>query len=688
MSGSRDGRLDLVVPTGGELAQIGRSDRAAAAGRAAITDQRVVEVAFAVVTGQLLTGLDLANCDLRLESERARVGFAVMVDVTSGIPTQNLPVEMIDVCVAIDVGPIVLAKRVNFGAGQNLVEAATNPGQGAFGDQAGGSNAVTDRGADPAELGVRVYHRLEFQSRVSNPEIRVRAWREEDIPAVIEVQRAAYPDFPDDEQYGRRKFGLALATFPEGQLLAEVGQSSKRQSKIVGYATSLILQLYDDVPYTYDEITGHGTFSSHTPTGDTLYGADIAVDPDYQGMGVAQALWAGRRELMRRYNLRRMIAYGRLPGYPAYAGRLTAREYVDAVVAGELQDQALTAHTRAGYRVTDVRLDLMADPSSLDWATILEFENPEFSPERRHIAGAPLRRAARRMRVCAAQYMMRTLRSWAQFRRSVEFFIDAADDYHCHLLVFPELFTLQLLTTMPGLSDRSAIARLSGMVDQYRGMFKELAQERGLYIVGGSTPLERDGQRYNVAHLFTPSGAIYTQDKLQITPYERERWGIRPGFGLNVFDTPLGRLAIQVCYDIEFPEPSRLLTFAGAEVLVVPFATDERRAYIRVRHCAHARAIENNVYVVLAGNAGNLPARGNLLNYARSTVLTPSDFGFPPEGVAAEADPNVETVAIADLDFSILAQLREMGSVRPLHDRRGDVYKLASDPPPKVHTVI
>jgi predicted amidohydrolase/ribosomal protein S18 acetylase RimI-like enzyme len=524
---------------------------------------------------------------------------------------------------------------------------------------------------------------------VSNPEVRVRAWREQDIPAVIEVQRAAYPDYPDDEQYGRRKFGLAFATFPEGQLLAEVDDPARPgEVKIVGYATALIVQLDDEVPYTYEEITGHGTFSSHTPAGDTLYGADIAVHPDYQGLGVAQALWVGRRNLMRAYNLRRMLAYGRLLGFPGYAGRLTAREFVEAVVAGELHDRALTAHLRAGYRVIDVRLDLMADPSSLDWATILELQNPDFSPERRQIAAGPLRRAARRMRVCAVQYLMRSnVGSWVDFRRSVEFFVDAADDYHAHLLVFPELFTLQLLTTMPGISDRAAMARLAAMIDEYRGMFAELAQERGLYIIGGSTPLERDGQRYNVGHLFTPSGAIHTQDKLHVTPHERERWGIRPGFGLQVFDTPLGRLAMQICYDIEFPETSRLLTFAGAEVLVVPFSTDERQAYLRVRNCAHARAIENNVYVVLAGNAGNLPARGNLLNYARSAVLTPSDFGFPPEGIAAEADPNIETVAMADLDFSLLAQLREMGSVRPLHDRRGDMYKLTCEPPPKVSKI-
>ncbi|MCA9698532.1 MAG: GNAT family N-acetyltransferase [Myxococcales bacterium] len=512
---------------------------------------------------------------------------------------------------------------------------------------------------------------------MSKSPITVRRWRPEDVPAVIEVQRAAYPDYPDDEQYGRRKLGLALSTFPEGQLLAEV------EGRIVGYATSLIVQLDDRVHYTYDEITGQGTFSSHTPAGDTLYGSDIAVHPDFQGRGVAQALWVGRRELLRAYNLRRMIAYGRLPGYPHYAGQLTAREYVEEVSGGRIHDQALTAHLRAGYRVNDVRLDLMADPSSLDWATILEYQNPDFNVERRQIAAAPLLRAARRMRVCAAQYLMRSLSSWADFRRSVEFFVDTADSYHCHLLVLPEFFTVQLLTTFPELPESETMARLAAMHGDYLELFTELARDRGLYILAGSTPVLREGKLYNVAHLFTPSGAVHTQDKLHITPWERQL-GIRPGSGLKVFDTPLGRLGIQVCYDIEFPEAARLLTFAGAEVLLVPFSTDERRAYLRVRYSAHARSVENNVYCVLAGNAGNLPTRGNLINYARSAVLTPCDFGFPPEGIAAEADPNVETVAIADLDFAALQQQRELGSVRPLHDRRPDLYRLVGERPPTV----
>jgi predicted amidohydrolase len=229
----------------------------------------------------------------------------------------------------------------------------------------------------------------------------------------------------------------------------------------------------------------------------------------------------------------------------------------------------------------------------------------------------------------------------------------------------------------PEWDSRRAVRELAGMTDQYLDMFRELATQYNLHIVGGSHPVLREGKLYNVAHLFTPSGNVYTQDKLHITPGEREEWGIHPGEGLSVFQTSLGRIAIQVCYDIEFPEVSRLLALAGAEVIFVPFSTDEKRAYMRVRATAQARAIENSIYTVIAANVGNLyGVRTYLLNYGQSAVFAPSDFAFPIPSLSGEADPGVETVVIADLDFASLSQVREFGSVRPLHERRTDIYDL------------
>lgn len=504
--------------------------------------------------------------------------------------------------------------------------------------------------------------------------VKIRLWTPEDIPALVECHRAAYPDYPEEGgHYDRRVFELEYRAFPEGQFLAEV------EGQVVGYATALIVQLDDDAPtYRFSEITGGGTFSTHTPSGDTLYGSDIAVHPDYRGRGIATRLYQARQKLLKRYNLRRMLAYGRLPGYGQYAGQMTAAEYVQQVIAGELTDPALNTHLAAGYEVKQVVFDLFWDDASLNYQTVLEMANPDYKPARRRIAAASLARPVRKVRVCAAQYLMRPVKCWEDLVRYVEFFVHTADQYHCHYLLLPEYFTVQLFPMFPqDWPPQQVMRQVARHYDRYLDMFTQLARQYRLHIIGGSTAVERaDGRLYNVAHLFTPSGQVYTQDKLHITPSERAMWDIRPGNEIRVFDTPLARIAMLICYDIEFPELARLLALAGVEIIFIPLSTDERKAYHRVKVTAQARSVENYLYTVLSGIAGNLPHRDYLLNYARSAIFTPSDFAFPVEATAGEADPNVETVAIAELDLTSLAQQRDLGAVRPLHDRRPDLYDL------------
>jgi GNAT superfamily N-acetyltransferase len=167
------------------------------------------------------------------------------------------------------------------------------------------------------------------KSSGKSPRVRIRRWTENDLKSVVACQRAAYPDFDPDHLCTKRDYKLQLAAFPDGQLLAEI------DGQIVGYATSLIVQIDDAHWYSYSEITGSGTFSTHTPSGDTLYGADIAVDPNARGLGVAGTLYEGRKRLLKRYNQRRMVAGGRSPGYRNHAGRMSAEEYVERGVAGE-----------------------------------------------------------------------------------------------------------------------------------------------------------------------------------------------------------------------------------------------------------------------------------------------------------------------------------------------------------------
>lgn len=503
--------------------------------------------------------------------------------------------------------------------------------------------------------------------------VKVRRWKKGDIPALVAIHQKIYSDYPQDLLYDRRIFEHQFRQFPEGQFLAEL------DGKIVGYACSIMVQLDDAADYyTYAEITGSGSFTTHNPSGDTLYGADIGVLPEYRGQKIASQLYAARKRLVKRYNLRRMVAHGRIPGFKAHAGKLTAEEYIQKVMEKKLSDPALNAHLRAGYQVKKVLIDFVHDRASLNYSTWLEMPNPGYEENKRKISAQPLKKPVRRVRVCAAQYEMKPLRNWEQFDETVEFFVDTASIYHCHFLVLPELFTAQLFSIFdPQLSDMEAIKELASLSDKYIAMMKHKAQEHGIYIIGGSHPVLRDEYLYNVAHFFTPSGMVYEQDKLHITPSEREFWDIEPGEKIRVFDTPFCRVAILICYDIEFPELARLVTLAGAEVIFVPFSTDERKAYHRVKFCAHARAVENYVYVVLSGNVGNLPnVKSYLINYGQSAVITPSDVAFPAGSIEGEADPNTETVVVADLDINNLHLQREIGSVRPLFDRRDDLYEL------------
>ncbi len=509
----------------------------------------------------------------------------------------------------------------------------------------------------------------------SQEKIKIRRSKKKDIPQIVECYKAAYPQNEPGRRTDTSYYELEMKAFPDGQCVAEV------DDKIVGYATSLIVQLDDDAQlYDYDEITGSDTFSTHNPSGDTLYGADIAVHPDCRGKGVAGQLYNFRRRLVKRFNLRRMIAYGRIPGYENHSGKMTADQYVEKVIKGELKDLALSAHLKAGYNVKRVLLQYLADCESLNHSTFLEWLNPDFDENKRTVAVAPLKTAVRKVRVCAAQFFMRRLKTWEEFEHTVEFFADSADAYHCHFLVMPELFTAQLFSTMPKeYSFEQCVEALTDLHFEYCELFERLAVDRQLYIIAGSTPVRREGILYNVAHLFTPSGKVYTQDKLHITPDERTEWGIHPGEEIRIFDTPLGRIAIQICYDIEFPEVSRLLALSGVEMVFVPMSTDERKAYNRVRYTAHARAVENSFYVIISANCGNLPTTKNyLLNYGQSAVLTPSDHAFPLEAIAGEAEPNTETVVTAELDMSTLSYQRELGSVRPFFDGRPDLYELTA----------
>lgn len=187
----------------------------------------------------------------------------------------------------------------------------------------------------------------------------------------------------------------------------------------------------------------------------------------------------------------------------------------------------------------------------------------------------------------------------------------------------------------------------------------------------------RYGLLYNVGFLCRRDGTYEMYEKLHVTPDEMKCWGLSGGKAIRTFETDCAKIGVLICYDVEFPELSRIMASEGMQILFVPFLTDTQNAYSRVRVCAHARAIENECFVVIAGSVGNLPKVHNMdIQYAQSGVFTPCDFAFPTDGRRAEATPNTEMILISDVDLDLLNELHTYGSVRNLKDRRNDLYEV------------
>ena len=219
--------------------------------------------------------------------------------------------------------------------------------------------------------------------------------------------------------------------------------------------------------------------------------------------------------------------------------------------------------------------------------------------------------------------------------------------------------------------------KLSEFTPMYLDLFTKLSVKYNINIIGGSHFTIEEDNLYNISYLFRRDGTLGKQYKLHITPNEKKWWGVKPGKKLEIFDTDKGKISIQICYDIEFPELGQIATENGAHIIFVPFSTDERYGYLRVRYCAQARCIENHVFVVIAGNVGNLPSVENLdINYAQSAIFTPSDIPFTKDAIQAEATPNIETVIIDDVDLELLKRQRRTGAVLNWEDRRKDLYNI------------
>ncbi len=497
--------------------------------------------------------------------------------------------------------------------------------------------------------------------------IHLRPLRIDDFDALVAMQQRCFPGM---QGWGRDQVESQLARFPEGQICIEI------EGKLAASSSSLIIDYRSNLAWhDWKKIADEGYIRNHKPEGDTLYGIEIMVDPEFRGMKLARRLYDARKELCRERNLARIIIGGRIPGYGEHADELSAREYVEKVIDKSFFDPVLTAQLSNGFSLQSLIPNYFpTDTASRGYATFLEWLNLDYQPNAQRRFHSPIEP----IRLAVVQYQMRTIAGFSEFAQQCEFFIDVASDYKSDFVLFPELFTTQLLSCVPSSRPGKSARQLAEFTPQYLDFFTEMAVRYNINIVGGSQFVVEEDELFNVSYLFRRDGTLGKQYKIHITPSERKWWGVAPGDRVEVFDTDCGKVAILICYDIEFPELVRVAAGKGAQIVFVPFNTDTRHGYLRIRHCSQARCVENHLYVAVSGCTGNLPFVENSdIHYAQSAIFTPADAEFSRDAIAAECNANIETMIIHDVDVELLRRHRESGSVQNWNDRRRDLYKVA-----------
>ena len=277
-----------------------------------------------------------------------------------------------------------------------------------------------------------------------------------------------------------------------------------------------------------------------------------------------------------------------------------------------------------------------------------------------------------KLKIAAAQYPLDAVVSIDDWRDKVARWVADGAATGANLLLFPEYAALELAATFgtDAASDLKKslknVAALAGMRTEFH---VSLAQEHGIYIVAGSGPVQTDtGAYHNAAQLVTPDGLIGEQQKLMMTPFERE-WGISPGQHVRVFKTPLATLAIAICYDIEFPLLGAAMVASGADLILVPSCTERVSGYHRVKTGAMARALEQTIVTVQSptvGEAAWSPAID--INCGAAGIYVPAEHRISETGVIAEGKLNEAGWVVANVDLRQLKALRSGGEMRNRRD--------------------
>ncbi|MFZ2449406.1 MAG: carbon-nitrogen hydrolase family protein [Methylovulum miyakonense] len=272
------------------------------------------------------------------------------------------------------------------------------------------------------------------------------------------------------------------------------------------------------------------------------------------------------------------------------------------------------------------------------------------------------------VKIATAQYDISFLANWQEYVDKATRWVREAASQGAKILLFPEYHSMELASLFGQDVYSSLDKQLDAMQavhDGFVSLFKSLAGHHQCLIQAGTFPVRLEsGAYHNRAYLFFADGRVDYQDKLMMTRFENEQWHINSGTELKVFNTDYGKLAINICYDSEFPLLARQQVEAGADLILVPSCTDTLAGYHRVKIGCQARALENQCYVVQACLVGEAPwSEAVDVNIGASAVYTPVDRGYPDNGVLAAGELNAVQWVFAEVALAGIATVRAQGQV-------------------------
>jgi predicted amidohydrolase len=272
------------------------------------------------------------------------------------------------------------------------------------------------------------------------------------------------------------------------------------------------------------------------------------------------------------------------------------------------------------------------------------------------------------VKIATAQYNISFLDNWRAYEEKIEGWIVDATEQDAKILLFPEYFSMELASLFgPDIysSLNKQLVSMQTLLDDFIQLFKTMAIKYQCIIQAGTFPVAFEPLIYqNRAYLFMPDGRIDYQDKLMMTRFENEQWLIKSGQQLKCFETVYGKIAINICYDSEFPLLARAQVEAGCVLILVPSCTDTVAGYHRVKIGCQARALENQCYVVQASLVGDAPwSEAVDVNVGAAAIYTPVDRGFPDNGILSVGKFNAVQWVIGEISPTACAVVRDQGQV-------------------------